>query len=286
MTTMLRLIRGEIRKLTTTKLPWGFLAVLVVIAGLDAAVVAFGTDMDGSKTFVATAADQQSLMAFAFNAMMGTSLFGAIAVAREYGHHTVVPMFLTSPNRTRAVLAQLIAVLVGGAVLALIGQVLVVVGVALALPSTDYGFLVSAGDLARLFAATTLAGAIGATLGAGLGRPHPQHRWRRHHRRPGALRDPASRRPAVQRRGVLDPDVTVRRHLRGQPRRQPVGRPAGHRGVGTGPGCRRTRGRPQARRRVRAACAEESQPLPTSRSCQGQPGSVSSVSSVRAIRSS
>ncbi len=56
MTTMLRLVRGEIRKLTTTKLPWGFLAVLVVIAALDAAVVAFGTDMDGSKTFVATAA--------------------------------------------------------------------------------------------------------------------------------------------------------------------------------------------------------------------------------------
>jgi ABC-2 type transport system permease protein len=153
MTTMLRLVRGEIHKLTTTKLPWGFLAVLVVIAGLDAAVVAFGSDMDGSKAFVATAADQQSLMAFAFNALIGTSLFGAIAVAREYGHHTVVPMYLTSPNRTRAVIAQLIAVLAGGAVLAFLGQALVVLGVA----------------LAQLFAATTLAGAIGATLGAGLG---------------------------------------------------------------------------------------------------------------------
>ncbi len=169
MSTMLRLVRGEIRKLTTTKLPWGFLAVLVVIAGLDAAVVAFATDMDGSKTFVATAADQKSLMAFAFNAMMGTSLFGAIAVAREYGHHTVVPMFLTSPRRSRAVLAQLIAILLGGAALALAGQALVVAGVALALPSTDNGFLVSGADLARLFAASAFAGAVGATLGAGLG---------------------------------------------------------------------------------------------------------------------
>jgi ABC-type transport system involved in multi-copper enzyme maturation permease subunit len=166
---MLRLVRAEFSKLTTTKLPWGFLVVLVVIAGLDAAVVAFATDMDGSKGFVSTAADQRSLMAFAFNAMMGTSLFGAIAVAREYGHHTVVPMFLTSPTRTRAVLAQLIAILVGGAALAFVGQALVVAGVALALPSTDHGFLVSGGDLVQLFAATTLAGAIGATLGAGLG---------------------------------------------------------------------------------------------------------------------
>jgi hypothetical protein len=108
--TWLRLVRGELRKLTTTKLPWGFLAVLAVIAGIDAAVVVFGTDMDGSKGFIATAADQQSLMAFAFNAMLGTALFGAIAVAREYGHNTVVPTFLTTPRRARAVLAQLTAV--------------------------------------------------------------------------------------------------------------------------------------------------------------------------------
>jgi ABC-2 type transport system permease protein len=166
---MLRIVRSEIRKLTTTKLPWGFLAVLVVMAGLDAAVVAFGTDMTGTKAFVATSADQQSLMAFAFNAMVGTSLFGAIAVARDYGHRTVVPMFLTSPHRARGVLAQLIAVLVGGACLAFVGQALVVAGVALALPSTNHSFLVPAGDVARLFAATTLAGAVGATLGAGLG---------------------------------------------------------------------------------------------------------------------
>jgi hypothetical protein len=125
--------------------------------------------MDGSKAFIATAADQQSLMAFAFNAMIGTSLFGAIAVAREYGHKTVVPTFLTSPRRSRAVLAQLAAVLLAGAVLALAGQALVIVGVALALPSTDYGFMVSAGGLTQLLAATTLAGAIGAVLGAGLG---------------------------------------------------------------------------------------------------------------------
>jgi hypothetical protein len=167
--TWLRLVRGEIRKLTTTKLPYGFLAVLVVIAAIDAAVVVFGTDMDGSKAFIATAADQQSLMAFAFNAMLGTGLFGAIAVAREYGHNTVVPTYLVTPRRTRAGLAQLAAVLLGGAILGLIGQALIIAAVALALPSTEYGFLVSIGGLARLLAATTLAGAVGALLGAGLG---------------------------------------------------------------------------------------------------------------------
>jgi hypothetical protein len=167
--TWLRLVRAEIRKLTTTKLPWGFFAVLVVIAGLDAAVVAFGTEMDGSKAFVATATDQQSLMAFAFNAMLGTALFGAIAAAREYGHGTVVPTFLTCPRRARAVLAQLAAVLFAGVALALSGQALMIASVALALKSTEYGFMVSAGDLTQLLAASALAGAIGAVLGAGLG---------------------------------------------------------------------------------------------------------------------
>jgi len=167
--TWLRLVRGEIRKLTTTKMPRGFLAVLVVIGGLNAAVVAFGTDMDGSKAFVATAADQQSLMAFAFNAMLGTALFGAIAAAREYGHGTVVPTFLTCPRRPRAVLAQLAAVLFAGAALALVGQALMIAAVALALRSTQYGLMVSAGDITQLLATSALAGAIGAVLGAGLG---------------------------------------------------------------------------------------------------------------------
>ena len=196
--TMLRLLRGETRKLTTTKLPWGFLAVLVLVAGLDAAVVAFGTDMDGSKTFVATAADQQSLMAFAFNAMIGTSLFGAIAVAREYGHKTVVPTFLTSPKRSRAVLAQLTAVLVAGATLALVGQALVIAGVALALPSTEYGFMVSAGGVVRS------AGSLDDRR-RGRCRPRrrtrrrdPQHRRCGHNCRAGAVRDPAARRTVDQ----------------------------------------------------------------------------------------
>lgn len=166
---MRRLIRSELLKLTSTKMPWAFLAVLVVIAALNAFAVISGTDMDGSKTFISTEADQQSLMAFAFNAFMGSGLFGAIAVAREYGHHTVVPTFLASPRRHRAVLAQLAAVGIGGCVLSLIGAGLTVVAIAASLPATEYGFLVSVANVAQVIAASAFAGAAGAVLGAGLG---------------------------------------------------------------------------------------------------------------------
>jgi ABC-2 type transport system permease protein len=168
-TNMKRLIRSELRKLTTTKMPVVFLGVLAVIAALNAFAVIAGTDMDGSKAFIATAADQQSLMAFAANAFMGAGLFGAMAVAREYGHRTVVPTFLASPRRHRAVIAQLIAVGGVGGLLSLAGAGLTVAAVALSLPTTDYGFLVPAGTVVRIIAASGFAGIAGAMLGAGIG---------------------------------------------------------------------------------------------------------------------
>jgi ABC-2 type transport system permease protein len=150
-------------------MPWGFLAVLVAISATTGSAVVWGTDADGSKGFISTAADQQSLMAFAANAMVVAGLFGAIAVAREYGHGTVIPTFLSSPRRQRAVLAQLGAVAIGGAVLGLVGAALTVAAVAVTLPTTEFGFMVSAGGLASVLGAASFAGAAGAVLGAGIG---------------------------------------------------------------------------------------------------------------------
>jgi ABC-type transport system involved in multi-copper enzyme maturation permease subunit len=165
----IRLVRAELRKLTTTKMPLAFFAVLVAIAAINAAAVIWGTDFDGSKAFVSTADDQRSLIAFAANAVMGAGLFGAIAVAREYGHGTVIPTFISSPRRHRAVFAQLVAVAIGGAVLALVGAALIVVAVAAALPTTEFGFMVSTAGVVRVLAAAAFAGAVGAVLGAGIG---------------------------------------------------------------------------------------------------------------------
>jgi len=165
----LKLVRGELRKLTTTSMPWAFVAVLVVIAAINAAAIIWGTDADGSKAFISTAEDQLSLLAFGANAMLITGLFGAIAVSREYGHGTVVPTFLTTPRRTRAVLAQLTAVFVGGGVLGLVGAGLILVTGAISIPAVDYEFMLSAGTVTRILAAAVLAGGLGAVLGAGIG---------------------------------------------------------------------------------------------------------------------
>jgi ABC-2 type transport system permease protein len=169
MTSWLHLLRGELRKLTSTKMPWAFLAVLVVLAALNGVAVVAGTDMDGSKTFISTALDQRSMMAFANNAMMGAALFGAIAVAREYGHLTVVPTYLIEPRRHRALLAQLSAIVLVGAALSVVGAGLIVVALAVTLPATEYTFMVSTGGVLRVLGASAFAGAAGAALGTGVG---------------------------------------------------------------------------------------------------------------------
>jgi ABC-2 type transport system permease protein len=167
--TWLRLVRSEIRKLTTTKMPLAFLGVILVLAGITAAAVAWGTDMDGSKGFIATAADQQSLMAFAGNALMGSALFGAVAAAREFGHATIVPTLLASPRRTLTMSAQVSAIMLGGMVLSIIGAFAVLGAIAVGLQLTEYAFLVSVGGVVRVVAASALTGAAGAALGAGVG---------------------------------------------------------------------------------------------------------------------
>lgn len=169
MMTSINLVRSELRKLTTTRMPLAFLAVLGAIAVTNGIAVAFGTDMDGSKAFIATAADQQSLMAFAANALIVAGLFGAIAAAREYATNTVIATYLSAPRRSQALSAQMAAVGLGGAALGFIGAGLTALAVSVSLPLTDYGFMVTAGGLAQVLAASALAGAAGAVLGAGIG---------------------------------------------------------------------------------------------------------------------
>ena len=164
-----KLIRSEIRRLTTTRMPLAFLAVLGAMAALNAAIVAWGSDADGTQTFLSTALDQKSLIAFSANSIMIAGLFGATAIARGYGNGTVVHVFLATPRRLRALLAQFTAVALGGAVLGLAGVAMTTAAVAAVLPTTEFEFMISTGDMIRLLAASSFAGTAGALLGAGIG---------------------------------------------------------------------------------------------------------------------
>lgn len=165
----INLYRSELRKLTTTRMPIAFGIVLALLAVINGFAVVAGTDMDGSKTFISTGADQQSLVAFAANALMLAGLFGATAAAREYAHNTIIAASLMTPHRSRALRSQLAAIATGGAVLGIVGAGLTTIALAVALPTTDYSFMMSVGGVAQVLAASAWAGASGAVLGAGIG---------------------------------------------------------------------------------------------------------------------
>lgn len=78
---MRRLIRSEFRKLTTTKMPLALLGVLILFAIINAFIV----------------------IAFASNGFILAALFGAIAVTREDGNHTVIPTFLAELAREQPI---------------------------------------------------------------------------------------------------------------------------------------------------------------------------------------
>jgi ABC-2 type transport system permease protein len=166
---MTGIIRGEVLKITSTRLPLAFVLVLLALVVTNMIAVVWGEDYDGTKGFIATAGDQRSLVAFAANAVILSGLFGAVAASREYTHQTVIPMFLLTPRRGRAYTVQVAVVGLFGALLGALGAGLLIAGVAAALAFTDFGFLMSAGGVARVIGASALAGFAGAVLGVGVG---------------------------------------------------------------------------------------------------------------------
>lgn len=167
--TATRLLRAEVRKLTTTRLPLWFLATTMLLALSVAAAVLLGAGTDDAAGMFGTLASQRSLLSFGTNAMMVAGMFGAIAVASEYAHGTVISRYLVTPDRHRALVAQRLALLLAGGVIGLVGGALAVAAGFVAFPLVGLERLVDASVAVRLTATATFAGAIGAVFGAGVG---------------------------------------------------------------------------------------------------------------------
>jgi ABC-2 type transport system permease protein len=165
-----RPVRAELRKLTTTRLPWGFLGATALLSGLVLLAILVGSQAEGPGSFpIDTAEIQGQLLAFGPNALLLGGLLGGVAAAREYGHGTAVPMYLVTPRRGRAMTAQLLALLVAGGVLGLVGGAIAVGAGALSLPLADQALLLGGDELVRLVVAAGAGGGAGALLGAGVG---------------------------------------------------------------------------------------------------------------------
>jgi ABC-2 type transport system permease protein len=99
---MIRLIRGELIKLRTTRTALGFTAA---VALLTLAIVLI-TVLAGHPT---TIADKRSALAVGSTTSALLLIFGVVGAGAEYRHRTLAPALLVAPGRGRLLVARIVA---------------------------------------------------------------------------------------------------------------------------------------------------------------------------------
>jgi ABC-2 type transport system permease protein len=168
---MMRLVRAEFRKLSTTWLwLWVLLASLAWTAGYTALSIGFSARHGSLSPPLTGAAGQHALLAIgAGGAGPLAGILGAVGVTSEYRHRTAATTFLATPARGRVITAKLITYLLAGAAYGLACDL---VSLAVALPwlsARGIQFPVTGHGNLAVLAAVIASVAIFAMAGAGLG---------------------------------------------------------------------------------------------------------------------
>lgn len=167
---MIALIRGELRKLFTTKL---WLWMLITAVGLTALFVSLGIgfadDPQNNSPDLDTAAGQRNLFSSASAAALIIGILGVIGITSEYRHQTVTPTFLATPRRGTVVAAKMMTYAIVG-----IGYALACVAVAVSvtlpwLAAKDIDVSLGSNGIPQTLLGVGADVAIYAVLGVGLG---------------------------------------------------------------------------------------------------------------------
>ncbi len=168
---MARLMAGEFRKLTSTRL-WlwlllGSVALTVLFAAL---AVAFGDDPSNPTPPLSSPGGQRTVFSVGFGGAGAlVAVLGAVVMTGEFRHRTATATFLGTPGRARVVMAKMITSAVVGAGFAL---VCVAATIALAVPSLGAQGIevsLSGNGIPGTLVAVVIAVALYAVIGAGLG---------------------------------------------------------------------------------------------------------------------
>jgi ABC-2 type transport system permease protein len=146
---MIRLIRAEFIKLTTTRLIYGLTAAMAAFAAL---IVVANVTIAGEQGDPLSTYSLPILVAGPVTLLSGAALLlGILGMAGEFRHLTVTQTFLVTPDRGRVVAAKLVAYPLAG--------------IALTLTILAFTAAVAAGGLAAKGITPSLMGAVGVALG-------------------------------------------------------------------------------------------------------------------------
>lgn len=158
---MTGLVLGEALKLRTTRTAIGY----AIVGGLLAVALVLAAILGGDP---ATADAKRESVAVGGTVALIVLLFGVVGATGEVRHRTIAPALLAAPHRTRLLVARALAY---GAAGALIGALLIAVGLAIGVPllgdTTGPGLRGS--DVARVTAGGVLSCGLCAMLGVGIG---------------------------------------------------------------------------------------------------------------------
>lgn len=170
---MIRIIRAELLKLTTTRLWWIMLLVMLGYVAIPLGfTIAFAGQSSGQGQVTAPALGSLAFQENAWSTGSGGTLFaailGVVMMTAEYRYQTITTTFLVTPRRTRVVVAKLAATVVVGVLLAL--AVLVLSGaVVLVTVLASGGDLAFTGTIARIVVGVLAVLALYTLFGLGLG---------------------------------------------------------------------------------------------------------------------
>lgn len=160
---MSRLIRIELMKLRTIRLPLGLLAVAAAFTTLVTILKATRAGSGARHMEIAplyTARGLTAVLTSTDFALLMALVLGVIVATSEFRHSTATTTYLGAPVRSRVLVAKIVAGAVWGALFGIVGSMLTT-GIGL-------GFVAAKGYPIALGGATIARYALGAVLGAAL----------------------------------------------------------------------------------------------------------------------
>ena len=162
---MIRLVRAELVKLSTTRLFLWLGLLIVALSGFVTTITVLSTD----ELSLATLNQQRSLAQFAAVGAIIALIVGIVLAAGEYAHGTIAHTFLVSPVRPRVVVAKLIAGAIVGVLVTGFAELVTWTIAAAWISGRSVPFLLDSRPILDTYLGILGAGALAAVLGVGLG---------------------------------------------------------------------------------------------------------------------
>ena len=162
---MIRLVRAELVKLSTTRLFLWLGLLIVALSGFVTTITVLSTD---NRRWPPSTSSARSLQFAAVGAIIAL-IVGIVQSSGEYAHGTIAHTFLVSPVRPRVMAAKLIAGAIVGVLVAGFAELVTWAIAAAWISGKSVPFLLDSRPILDTYLGILGAGALAAVLGVGLG---------------------------------------------------------------------------------------------------------------------